>query len=239
MKYLFFVAIIAVAGCLPWATVFSQARVHPALTGFSTAGEVRSEFETYEAEGKKCAQDERQGKKCAAISFSPEMPLNIPVQGRQGAEWLTFRVSISTPRSQVREMGYGFGKVARQRTPADRADILDRLVIRMQENPTTIVFVLRVIAQPDLDTSPPEFGFAIVNELNGKLWSTSRPDFSCAENDLICQVALKQSGQPVAFPLFTQPGNVPFVDDKMGMLRLVVIVDDHEYRIPFVLNDLR
>ena len=135
-------------------------------------------------------------------------------------------------------MGYQFGKVARQPTPADRADILDRLVIRMQENPNTIVFVFRLVAQPGSDTSLPGLGFASENEKGGKLWSTSQPDFGCPEPDLICQAALQQSGQPVTFPLFTQPGNVPFLDDMMRTLTLVVIVGDDEERVQFDLTGL-
>jgi hypothetical protein len=134
MNHLFAVAVIAIAGCLPSAAVFSQATVHRAFTALSSE-QVRSEFEAYETKGEKCAQDEREFRKCAAISISPEKPLNIAVQGRQGTEFLTFRVSISTPRSQVREMGYAFGKVARGRTPADRADVFNQLVIRMQSSP--------------------------------------------------------------------------------------------------------
>ena len=235
MNHLFFVAIIVVAGCLPSASVFSQVAVHGAFTGLSPE-QVRSEFEDYEKKGKKCDQDKRQGKKCAAISFSSEKPLNIPVQGIRGAELLTFRVSISTPRSQVREIGYEFGKVARQRTPRDRADILDRLAIRMQKQPTTIVFVFKLIARADWSTSLPGFSFAIVNEGTGKLWSTSQPDFGCPEKDLICQVALQETGQQAAFPLFTQPGSVPFVTDTMRTLTLVVVVGDIEERIDFDLT---
>lgn len=237
MNHLLLVTIIVVAGCLPSAAVFSQARVHRAFTGLS-AEQVRSEFADYEARGRKCAQDERQGRKCAATGFPPEKPLNIPVQGMRGVEFLTFRVSISTPRSQVREMGYQFGKITRQPTPADRADILDRLVIRMQEQPTTIGFVFRLISQPDPDTPLPEFGFAIVNEGRGKLWSTSQPDFSCPETDLICRAVLQLSGRPVAFPLFTQPDSVPFVTDTMRTLTLVVIVDDDEQPVHFDLTNL-
>src|SRR5829696_1539486 len=238
MNHLFLIAIIVVAGCLPSASVFSQVAVHRAFTGLSPK-QTRSEFEDYEKKGKQCSEDERQGRKCAAITFSAEKPLNIPVQGmRGGAELLTFRVSISTPRSEAREIGYEFGKLARQRTPADRADILDRLVVRMQENPTTIVFFFRLIAQPESDTSLPGFSFAIVNEVGSKLWSTSQPDFVCPEVDLICRAVLQLSGQPVAFPLFTQPDSVPFVNDTMRTLTLVVIVDDHEERIQFDLTNL-
>ena len=237
MSHLFVVAIIVIAGCLPPAAVFSQAPVHRAFRGLS-AQQVRSEFANYETKGKQCAQDQRQGKKCAEISFSAEKPLNIPVQGRQGAEWVTFRVRISTPLSQVREMGYEFGMVARQRTPADRADILDRLAIRMQEKPTTIVFVFRLIRRPEWETQLPGFTFAIMNEGGGKLWSTSQPDFSCHEIDLTCRAVLQLSGQPVAFPLFTQPDSVPFVNDTMGTLTLVVSADDNEERIQFDLTGL-
>lgn len=237
MNHLLFVAIMVFAGCLPSASVFSQVAVHRAFMGLSSK-QVRSEFEDYETKGKQCAQDQRQGKKCAAISFSAEKPLNIPVQGRLGPEWLTFRVSISTPLSQVREMGYEFGRITRQPTPADRADVLDRLVIRMQEKPTTIVLVFRLIRRPEPDTQLPGFTFAIMNELGGKLWSTSQPDFDCQENDLICQVVLQRSGLPVAFPLFTQPGSVPFVNDSMKTLTLVVVADDNEERIPLDLTGL-
>lgn len=237
MNHLFVVAIMTVAGCLPSAAVYSQVKVHRAFLGLS-ADKVRSEFADYEAKGKRCDQDERQGKKCAAISFSPEMPLNIPVQGIRGVELLTFRVSISTPRSQVREMGYQFGKVARQRTPADRADILDRLVVRMQENPTAIVLIFKLVAQPQSDTSLPSFGFAIENEKGGKLWSISQPDFGCSDKDLICQAALQESGQPVSFPLFTQPGSVPFLDDTMKTLTLVVNVGDDQERVQLDLTSL-
>jgi hypothetical protein len=237
MNHLFVIAIIVVAGCLPSAAVFSQAAVHRAFKGLS-AQQIRSEFEAYETKGKQCAQDQRQGKKCAAISFSAEKPLNIPVQGRQGAEWLTFRVSISTPLSEVREMGYEFGKIARQRTPADRADIFDRLVIKMQEKPTTIVFVFRLIERPEPDTQLSGFTFAIMNAEDGKLWSTSQPDFGCHEFDLTCRVVVQKSGLPVAFPLFTQPGSVPFIDDTMRTLTLVVVVDDHEEKIHFDLTGL-
>ena len=167
MNHFFVVAIIIVAGCVSSSAVFSQVPVHRAFTALSSE-QVRSEFENYETKRKKCAPYERQGKKCAAISFSPEKPLNIPVQGIRGTELLTFRVSISTPRAQVREIGYEFGKVARQRTPADRADILDRLVTRMQEKPTAIVFVFKLIARPESSTSLPEFRFAIVNEEGGR-----------------------------------------------------------------------
>lgn len=237
MNRLVIATILTLTGCLSSVTVYSQARVHPSF-GALTEAQVREEFEEYEEKGKRCAQNEARGRSCAPISFSQEQPLNIPVQGMRGVEWVTFRVSISAPRSRVRELGYEFGKVARQRTPADRQDVLRRLTTRMSQTPKTIDFVFKLISPPDAGASLPELGFALVNENRRKLWSASQPDFGCPDRDPICQVALQESGQTVSFPFFVPPDDLPFVDDLMRSLRLMVIVNDEEEPIDFELSSL-
>jgi hypothetical protein len=105
----------------------SQSNVHPAFSSL-TPEQVRAEFEGYEAKGAQCAKDRARGRRCTAIAFSPEQPLNITVQSVRGVELLTFRISISTPRAQIRLIGYQFGVLGTQRTPADREDSLRRLL---------------------------------------------------------------------------------------------------------------
>jgi hypothetical protein len=219
------------------STVIAQVKTHPAFSALS-ANEVRSEFESYEEKGIKCAQDQAQGRKCAAVAFSPEQPLNIPLQTSRGVEFLTFRVSISTPRSEMRSQGYQFGKAARNHTPADRKDLLDRLILRMQNAPRTVVIVLKLVARRDWSTSLPELSFALVNEAQGKIWSSSRPSLECAELDLPCQVGLSETGESVVFPLFTQPNNTPFLDDTMKRVTMMVTVGAQEEPVVFDLNGL-
>jgi hypothetical protein len=235
MKYLFIVAVVTVLTVT--STGFSQTRVHPAFIAL-TASQVRSEFDSYEEKGKRCAQDQARGRRCAPVSFSPEQPFNIPVQTDRGQQFLTFRASIDTPRSEVRLLAYQFGKVWRSRTAADRNDVLNRLIARMQNSPQAVAVTLKLISRRDWSTPVPELSFALVNEAGGKLWSSSRPDFECGEVDLICQVALSQSGASVTFPLFTSPNNVPFVNETMSRLTLIVTVDGQDEPVVFDLTGL-
>jgi hypothetical protein len=217
--------------------VAAQPRVHPAFAAL-TEPQVTSEFADYEAKGKKCAEDRARNKACAAVKFSPEQPLNIPMQGSLGGELLTFSVSIAPPKSQVRKFGYEFGLVARQRTPADRADVLRRLVARMQGDPSGITFTFKLIARRDWSESLPPFTFAIVNESGSKVWSSSQPDFECGERDIICQVGLKESGVTIAFPFFLPPNRMPFITDAMRVLKLIVTLDGQDEPIDFDLNSV-
>ncbi len=219
------------------STVFAQATVHRAFRALSEK-EVRSEFGKFEELGKKCAQVEAKGQKCAPVTFSPEQPLNIPLHTTRGDEFLTFRASILAPRSQVRSLGYGFGKVARSRTPADRKDILDRLISRMQDAPNTIAVVLKLVARSDWSTSLPPLSFGLLNENQGKVWSSSKPNLECAPMDLLCQAGLSDTGESVTFPLFTSPNNVPFLNDTMNRVTMIVTVDGKEEPIVFDLNGL-
>jgi hypothetical protein len=237
MKY-FSLAIAIFLACICCSsTVVAQATVHRAFRALSAA-DVRSEFEKYEELGKKCAQDEAKGKKCAPVTFSPEQPLNIPLQTTRGVEFLTFRASILVPRAEVRSLGYGFGKVARSRTPADRKDLLDRLILRMQNAPKTIVIGLKLVARRDWSTSLPELSFALMNESQDKIWSSSKPNLECDERDLICQVALSDTGETVVFPLFTAPNNVPFLNDTKNRVTMIVTVGGEEEPVVFDLNAL-
>jgi hypothetical protein len=108
----------------------------------------------------------------------------------------------------------------------------------MQGAPKTIVFTIKLIARQDWKTSLPQLSFALVNSNQQNMWSPSQPDFECGERDLICQVRLKESGQPVAFPLFVPaptppPPVLPFITDAMQSLKLLVTIDDHEEPIEF------
>lgn len=233
---LYFLAALMVAGLTFLATpVFSQDRVHPAFTGLSEQ-QVQKEFADYEAKGKKCAQEEARGRKCVPVSFSVEQPFNVPVQGTRGVELLTFRVGISVPRSQVRRLGYQFGILGRERTPADREDLLKRLITRMKDEPQEILVVVKLVSRSDWSTSLPNLSFALVNENTAKIWSPSQPNFDCPERDIICQVAMEESGTSVTFPLFLSPDKIPFVTDKMKTLKLVVTLDSQEEQMEFDLN---
>lgn len=235
MKRLFLL-IVPVIMLLPVSTR-SQPRVHPAFTGLSES-EVRSEFGEYEAKGKKCAEDEAKGRKCEPVSFSAEQPLNIPLAGVRGVDVLTFRAVVLTPRSLVRSLGYKFGTVARQRTPADREDFLSRLVVRSKDAAKEIVIVVKLVSRSDWSTSLPALSFALVNEGGAKIWSRSQPDFECSERDIICQVGLAESGNSVTFPLFLSPNTIPFVNDTMSKLGFLVTVGDREEHLEFDLNSL-
>jgi hypothetical protein len=232
----FFLLIAPVIALLP-ISAFSQPKLHPFFNGLSEQ-QVRSEFADYEAQGKKCADDEAKGRKCTPVSFSTEQPLNIPLEGQRGVDVLTFRASILTPRSLVRSLGYKFGTVARQRTPADREDFLSRLVVRSKDAAKEIVIVIKLASRSDWSTSLPELSFALVNEAGAKIWSRSQPDFECSERDIICQVGLAESGNAVSFPLFLSPGNIPFMNDTMSKLGFFVTVGDREEHLEFDLNGL-
>ena len=237
MKY-FRLAIAIFFACIcSSSTVLAQATVHRAFRALS-AEDVRNEFERYEEKGKKCAQVEAAGQKCAPVTFAPEQPLNIPLQTTRGVEFLTFRASISVPRSEVRSLGYRFGKVARSRTPADRKDLLDRLILRMRNAPNTIVIVLKLVARRDWSTPLPQLSYGLVNESQGKIWSSSKPNLECPEPDLLCQVGLSDTGESVVFPLFTSPNNQPFLNDTMNRVTMIVTVDGQEEPIVFDLNGL-
>ncbi len=242
MKY--FVLSLLISSTFPFYApqAVSQPNVHPAFTA-PTAQQTRAAFEDYETKGAQCAKDRVRGRRCPAVMFSPEQPLNIPVQTVRGVELLTFRVSISTPQAQIRWMGYRFGLLGTRRTPDDREDSLRRLITRMQEAPKTITFTVKLIARQAWETTLPTFSFALVNRNQQRLWSSSQPDFECSGQDLICQVGLKESGQPVSFPLFVQlpttpPSAVPFITDAMQTLKLLVTIDGHEEPIEFDLRTL-
>jgi len=141
----------------------------------------------------------------------------------------------------VRRLGYQFGLLGTQ--PTDREDSLRRLITRMQEAPKTIVFTVRLIARQDWSTSLPLFRFALVNSNQDKVWSSSQVDFECGEKDVNCQIGLKETGQPVAFPLFVPPRTpsppmLPFITDTMQTLKLLVRIGNHEEPVEFDLRTL-
>lgn len=254
MKYLCFATLVVTIAALA-PSAFAEDRVHPLFRGF-TEQQALSEFNDYEAKGKKCAQDRAQGRTCAPVRFSVEQPLNIPLQGTRGVEVLTFRVGLTTVRSLVRKAGYEFGLVARSRTPADRADFLRRLIARSPEEPRAIVIAVKLASRSDWSNPLPELGFALVNEANSKVWSSSRPDFECSARDIICQVGMAETGNTITFPLFLSrppvpvptpppvpaptppPTRVPFVNDTMRTLKLIFSLGDRDEEIQFDLNSM-
>ena len=227
-----FSALTLVAG-----QVVTAQSVHPLFTSLSEA-DVRKEFGDYEEKGKRCAQEQTRGRRCAAVSFSAEQPLNLPVQTARGVDLLTWRVGLSAPRSVVRSFGYKFGLVARQRTPADREDFLKRLVTRFSGSPREILISVKLVARSDWGSELPELSFELINPNGAKVWSGAHPNFECSERDIICHVARGETGTSVGFPLFLSPGNVPFVTDTMNRLTLVFTLGSHNEQIEFNLSSV-
>jgi hypothetical protein len=202
-----------------------------------TENDVRTAFATYEA---KCKNGEK-------IKFGMESPIDFPVQKVRGVEALRFNVGIMPPISQVQKWGYEFGKLGRARTEADKESILKRLVERMKEAPRVIPFYATIESRSDWSTSV-NVSFALVNENGITILPQLQPNFDCAEKDLICQVAMSESGAEITFPLYIKIrdntpaatlNTVPFVTDQMRVLRLIVTMGDAKQELSFDLNSIR
>jgi hypothetical protein len=236
MKCLCFATLVVIVAAVA-PSAFAEDRVHPLFRGV-TEQQALSEFNDYEAKGKKCAQDRARNRTCAPISFWVEQPFDVPLSGPRGVELVGFRVGITTARALVRSAAYQFGLVARSRTPADRAEFLRRVIARSQDEPQEIAIVVKLVSRGNWSDSLPTLGFMLVNQDNAKLWSSSRPDFECSSRDIICQVGMAETGNTIVFPLFLSPGKVPFVKDTMRTLRLVVSLGDRNEQIDFDLNSM-
>ena len=205
---------------------FAQEKPHPLFLPL-TEERVRTTFAEYEAKGKR-------GEK---VKFGLERPVEFPVEVARGVEVLKFKVAFMPLISQVRKSGYEFGKLGRSRTAADREAVLKRLIERMKNSSEVIPFNTTLESRSDWSTSV-KVTFALVNEKAITILPHQQPNFDCPERDILCHVAMAENGVPITFALFADTPGVPFVTDKMKLLKLIVEMGDRKVELVFELNSI-
>lgn len=230
MKILIAVVVVTLFIYLPTAS-FAQANPHPIFLPL-TENQVRITFAAYETKG-------RRGD---AVQFGLEKPIEFPVQGVRGIEVLKLNVGVMPPISQVKKLGYEFGKLGRARTPEEKEAFLKRLVERLKNAPQVIPFYATVQSRSDWSTSL-DVTFQLVNEQAITILPHLQQGFDCPPRDIICQVAMAETGVPINFPLYidsreTPPRRVPFVTDQMKKLKLIVTMGDAKEELVFVLSSI-
>jgi hypothetical protein len=190
-----------------------------------TPDQARKAFDAYELLGEKNQK----------VTVGQRLTASIPVLGQDEAEPLTLAVLFLPPLAQAGVAGYKFGRVAKQRTAADRKAVEDLAISTVIQKANEVTFSVFLDQSQNQNAAVPPISFELLSADGSRIRPKTQPQsFVVDGRDILTAVALAENGQPLTFPLFS--GAVPLLTDKMDQFTLVVQVDGDEQNLTFRLQ---